>query len=241
MNTLELQNRIEPVVIKVANEAMKSHFTKEWRSYSEFELWYELVACILGSNIHYEHANFFYNYLRKHHILDINNSTNNYDLFEKSIFSALSEYAYPSPKNPYKMLRYRYPRIKAKYIRMTAESLYNNGNSIKNILLKSTDTADARRHLIDYCAGIGPKQSSLYLRNIGYSKNIAILDIHVLRYMYLVQLIPNEVRTITTLKEYSTYESLLQQYGHKLNLDLAYLDIAIWLVMRNLKTRIEQQ
>ena len=158
MNTSEIKNRIEQVVIQVANEAMKSRFTKEWRSFSEFELWYELVACILGSNINYEHAKFFSDYLRKQRILDISNCTNNYSLFEQSVFNALSEYVYPSLNNPSKMLRYRYPRIKARHIRMTAEALYDNGNSIGNILLKSVNTIDARKQLIDNCAGIGPKQ-----------------------------------------------------------------------------------
>ncbi len=241
MNTSEIKNRIEQAVIQVANEAMKSRFTKEWRSFSEFELWYELVACILGSNINYEHAKFFSDYLRKQRILDISNCTNNYSLFEQSVFNALSEYVYPSLNNPSKMLRYRYPRIKARHIRMTAESLYDNGNSINNILLKAVNTINARKQLIDNCAGIGPKQSSLFLRNINYSKNVAILDVHVLRYMYLVQLIPNKMTAVTSLKKYSTLESLLQQYAQKLNLDLAYLDIAIWLVMRDLKKKVEQQ
>ena len=83
-----------------------------------------------------------------------------------------------------------------------------------------------------FAVGIGPKQASLFLRNIGYAKDLAILDTHILRYMSLVGLLPNLIQSVSTLRKYETVEGLLCSYSEKFQVSLAYIDIAIWVVMR---------
>jgi N-glycosylase/DNA lyase len=80
--------------------------------------------------------------------------------------------------------------------------------------------------------GIGPKQASLFLRNIGYTDELAILDKHVLAYMGISGLAVNLKKAVNSLKGYKDLENILQTHARKFGLSLGYVDQAIWIVMR---------
>ena len=65
--------------------------------------------------------------------------------------------------------------------------------------------------------GIGPKQSSLFLRNIGYAQDLAILDSHVMTYMKLMDLTPTRMKDVSKLATYEDVEERLAGYSHRLN------------------------
>ncbi|VVB53828.1 putative N-glycosylase/DNA lyase [uncultured archaeon] len=75
------------------------------------------------------------------------------------------------------------------------------------------------------------KQASLFLRNIYYTENLAILDTHVIRYMEL-QGLHQGFKKYITKNQYIVYEKKLSAYADSLNKSLAKLDVAIWVVMR---------
>jgi len=81
--------------------------------------------------------------------------------------------------------------------------------------------------------GIGPKQASLFLRNIGYAENLAILDTHILKYMKVVGLVPQILKTVSYSPKYEDIERILINYATKFKESLACLDTAIWIVMRS--------
>ncbi|MBU1855152.1 MAG: DNA lyase, partial [Nanoarchaeota archaeon] len=105
-------------------------------------------------------------------------------------------------------------------------------NSLKKVLLKAKNELEAREILVCTCMGIGYKQASLFLRNIYYSQNLAILDTHVLRYMDLMGLFENKCNKTITKNDYSLYEKQLMNYSNQINTTLSKLDVAIWVVMR---------
>jgi N-glycosylase/DNA lyase len=80
--------------------------------------------------------------------------------------------------------------------------------------------------------GIGPKQSSLFLRNIGFTDRLAILDTHVLRYMFILGLMNVRTKAVSTLTRYQEIEADLRSYSSRLGANLAYFDTAIWITMR---------
>lgn len=234
MITLMNKSKIEAAVFGVASEISKKQRNLDWQELAEYDLWHELISCILGSNTKDEMAHFFSEHLKESNALVLDNSKVNYRVFERNIFNMLSQSIFPIPGQPQTKVKYRYPKLKAAHIRKTAESLYQEGGSLKELLQSSNNPFEARAKLVSYCTGVGPKQSSLFLRNICYADNLAILDTHVLKYMYTLNLIDTPLKNVSNFKQYRKMELILQDYCLKTSYKLANLDIAIWIVMRNL-------
>ena len=84
--------------------------------------------------------------------------------------------------------------------------------------------------------GIGPKQASLFLRNISYCKDLAIIDSHVIDYMKLMKLNEDiDSQIIAKKNQYLMNEQILLSYADDREKTLATLDFAIWIVMRLIK------
>jgi N-glycosylase/DNA lyase len=224
--------KIENAVIRVSDEIEKNKRKKNsWKKCSEDQLWHELVSCILGSRVRYEMAKECTKRLQNKGLLAISHLVSNPRVFEMYITNELNSPIYPPFVNG-RGCRYPYPRSKSQYIIKTCLEIYkNNSTSIKQILKNSRDEKVAREILVKFCIGIGPKQASLFLRNVGYSENLAILDSHILYYMELKGLLEKR-RNISTLNDYYNKENILLSYADSLNKSLATLDVAIWVVMR---------
>jgi len=88
--------------------------------------------------------------------------------------------------------------------------------------------------------GVGPKQASMFLRNVAVSYDLAIVDRHVCRYMHLIGLVEGDLR-VATIREYEESEAKLRVYATTaMSCPLGVLDWAIWIVMRA-ASRIERQ
>ena len=74
-----------------------------------------------------------------------------------------------------KSLGHRFPNARAKYI-FTARPLHK---SIKSVLSSFPNQIELRSHLAETILGIGYKEASHFLRNIGYL-DVAILDFHII-------------------------------------------------------------
>ena len=111
---------------------------------------------------------------------------------------------------------HRFHNNKAKYI--VAARKYKN---IKDLLHNLSDQ-DAREFLVKNIKGIGYKEASHFLRNVGYS-NLAIIDRHILRFLYKEKLIEEIPKTIT-YKKYLAYEKILGIFG----IQHDRLDLIIW-------------
>ena len=224
--------RLEYAVGEVCKEINRKKNIVNWNDIPEEQLWNELVSCILGSQVRHEHLQCIIKHLISENLLSIKYLISNGEHFELNIQSALKK-PIPSLLTKAGSLKYRYPKTKANYIRRTGESIYLANFSIRRILTPCIDERIARIKIMSVAVGIGPKQASLFLRNIGYAKNLAILDTHILKYMTVIGLVPKILKTVSYLPKYEDIEETLNNYATEFKESLACLDTAIWIVMRS--------
>jgi len=67
--------------------------------------------------------------------------------------------------------------------------LCDNTISLKSIISQLGNGYEAREWLVKHVKGIGYKEASHFLRNIGFEQNLAILDRHIIKNLELVRVI----------------------------------------------------
>lgn len=126
-------------------------------------------------------------------------------------------------KLSYELMRmgHRFPRARARYIvaaRTRLDEIYRT--------IPPLGDHDARRWLVDAVKGLGMKESSHFLRNIG-RKDLAIIDRHVARVAVRYDLTP-EVPKSMTKRRYLAFERALGPVAELTSLSLAELDLYLW-------------
>lgn len=125
---------------------------------------------------------------------------------------------------------HRYPRARSGYIITTRDFLENDcGLCLHQRLEAFADNHDARRDWLARTRGIkglGYKEASHYLRNIGY-RGYAILDKHILRSLYELKVIDSPAPPATRTK-YLAVEARMRAYASDVNLDFDELDLVLW-------------
>jgi N-glycosylase/DNA lyase len=112
-----------------------------------------------------------------------------------------------------------------------AEYIYNTRDlapRIKETIQGFKNTVEARRWLVENVKGLGWKEASHYLRNIGYF-NVAIIDRHILSNLAEHGIITaEEAKKSLTKKRYLEYEEALAKVAKKLDMSLGELDLYLW-------------
>ncbi len=98
--------------------------------------------------------------------------------------------------------------------------------NVKEIVTRLGDERRAREWLVEHVKGLGYKEASHFLRNIGYM-NVAILDRHVLRVLAEHGLIDEVPKTLTK-RRYLEIEKRLEGLAQTLGLSLGELDLYLW-------------
>jgi N-glycosylase/DNA lyase len=120
-----------------------------------------------------------------------------------------------------KSLGYRFYNKRVDYI------LYNR--KLKKIIKENIKELSAfylREWLVKNLKGIGFKEASHFLRNIGF-KDFAILDRHILRFLFKNQII-KEIPSNLSKRKYLEIENKLKNLADKLNITLSELDFLIF-------------
>jgi N-glycosylase/DNA lyase len=133
-------------------------------------------------------------------------------------FSTLSE---SQLREKLKALGYRFPNVRAEYI--VEARRYRD--SLRSIMSSFNDENELREWLITNVKGIGPKEASHFLRNIGYT-GFAILDFHIINILARHGLIERP-KTLTK-RRYLEIEELLRRIAGEADLNLAELDLYLW-------------
>jgi N-glycosylase/DNA lyase len=225
---------IEKAVIGVSSHIENANMYKvRWYELSEEQLWLELVSCILGSRVLYETVSSCVSYLYQQKLLRPSIIIAEPDKIEKKLANELSRPIFSSFKKN-KECRYPYPESRSGYIVQTAVEIYkNNGTNLRDILANCRNECEARESIRKKSKGIGYKQASLFLRNISFSENLAILDSHIIKYMILMNIIGDtKDLNISTRHTYVRLEGNLLDYAISKNKPISTLDMAIWVVMR---------
>lgn len=72
----------------------------------------------------------------------------------------------------------------------------------------------------------------MFLRNIGYSADLAVLDTHVLRYMRWMGLTDRAEPYVQNLKTYEDLEHVFRDHVRDLGFAVGDYDLAVWVTMR---------
>jgi len=206
-------------------------FRKRWNEMSEDDLWKELCLCILSSNVPYELAlSAFWHlrdneFLRPNWIIECPNATQNIAL-------ELSKQIYSPRKKDGSCRKYRFPNVRATNIINAAKALYQEKSGLLDILRNCASEHEARDLLAKNVQGIGLKEASHFLRNIGFSSSLAIIDSHVIAFLTEVGAVQEgEINTLTPAV-YMKLEKILLDLCNDLGLNLSIFDMAIWQCMR---------
>ncbi len=134
------------------------------------------------------------------------------------------EYSHDKIKDTIRKNKHRFHNNKAKYIICAREHI-----DIKDKIISLTNKEGekkARQWLADNIKGLGFKEASHFMRNVGYKK-IAIIDRHILRVMKENKLIKEIPKSITR-KKYIEIEDIFNALAKKLNMNSAELDLYMW-------------
>ena len=173
---------------------------KEIDRRSTDEIFQELCFCILTANFNAEKC------------INIQKEigTGFLTLSEKDLAKKLAE------------LGYRFPNTRANYISESMKYI----DSLKEIIHSPTDK-NLREWLVKNIKGLGYKEASHFLRNIGF-EDYAIIDFHIIDILVRHNLIKRP--KLVTKKKYLEIESIMMDIARKSDLNLAELDLYLWYI-----------
>ncbi len=122
----------------------------------------------------------------------------------------------------------RFHNNKSGYILQARNLFTENGRlSIKKRLLEKGTPYEMREWLVSNMKGMGYKEASHFLRNIGLGKGIAILDRHILKNLQKHGAI-REVPKNLTPKKYREIESHMRDFSRKVRIPMEEMDLLFW-------------
>lgn len=180
-------------------------FKSVWNEADEKRLFQELAFCLLTPQSKAENA-----------WKTIIKLTENNKLFEANTSSISDDL---------NLVRFR--NNKASYLVEAREIFFNNPKGIRETLSEFTSVSEKRKWLNNNIKGYGLKESSHYLRNIGFVEDIAILDRHILKNLKKFNVI-NQIPKSIPEKKYFQIESQMKKFSNEIKIPLAHLDFIFW-------------
>lgn len=93
-------------------------------------------------------------------------------------------------------------------------------------VLNGSASEELRDWLVANVRGLGYKEASHFLRNIGH-RNLAILDRHILRNLVAYRVIPSIPKTLAR-KTYIEIEQKVRAFADRIGIDTDELDLLFW-------------
>ncbi|MFX1311496.1 MAG: N-glycosylase/DNA lyase [Promethearchaeota archaeon] len=121
----------------------------------------------------------------------------------------------------FKKNKYRFPNIRSRYI-VEARQYKKD---LELMIRGNIGTNELREWLVHSIKGLGYKEASHFLRNIGYA-DYAIIDFHIIDTLVKFGII-KKPKTLTK-KKYLEIENILRLIVKNLNLNLDELDLFLW-------------
>lgn len=221
--------KLEDTVFQVSKEA-KTIVPSIPLMKDELKLLSEVILCILSSQDKYEIALAATKNIAEQIIIEIPKTKAQAKSLKVKLFNVLNQPFTFSTNGKIYTRKIRFGSKKASYIISTIENIYLNSLTISRIIKQSKCSDDTRLNIINYCVGLGPKQASMFLRNIGYHSEFAVLDKHIIDYMQLMGLL--DIPGYSSISSYKKIETRLRSYAETNNVSLLHLDLAIWTTMR---------
>ncbi len=100
------------------------------------------------------------------------------------------------------------------------------GLDVKSRLNKG-DTSKTREWLVKNIKGLGYKEASHFLRNIGLGRDLAIIDRHILENLKRYKVI-DKVPTSISKKSYVSIEEKMRAFSRRIKIPIEELDLLFW-------------
>ena len=209
------RRKIEELLEIYRSPGVKGLLRKKLKSFKEKEdkeHFYELIFCLLTPQSKFDFCLEVVESLKKHDELLFSSNLKKLDeLLEK------------------KMVQVRFKNNKRKYILLAHQIFIDNGKiNISKILKTCPCPITKREFLVKQVKGLGYKEASHFLRNIGYGEDIAILDRHILsalKYFGIIKEIPKSL----TPRIYLEIEEKLIKLAKELKVTPGELDFILFL------------
>lgn len=122
----------------------------------------------------------------------------------------------------------RFNDTKSKRI-VEARSLFSDGEkiSIKRRLSELGDPSAMRDWLVENVNGLGMKEASHFLRNIGLGGSFAIIDSHIIKNLHRYGVV-DEPKYPSTRKKYLEVEGKMRDFAGKIGIPFDELDLLFW-------------
>lgn len=179
------------------------------REQTDEAIWLELVYSMLTVQVTFRTAQGTFRTLVENDLLDIDKPPSEEKLTLHLRFAG-----------------YRFWRTRARWILENMRFVREKWNgSMLKMVGAFTDDVKLRNYVAENFKGIGMAKASLFCRNIGRGRNLAIIDRHILSFIEEI-IIPEAVPL--TQKIYVDYENKLRDIASGLGTDVATLDCALW-------------
>jgi N-glycosylase/DNA lyase len=122
----------------------------------------------------------------------------------------------------------RFKNKKADYLVKARNFFSRNGRvCIKSILSQFEDIHECREWLVKNITGLGYKEASHFLRNIGFGEEIAILDRHIMKNLKELKIIKDIPKSLSRSK-YLDIEKRVLAFSRQIDIPLSHLDLILW-------------
>ncbi|MFH1623182.1 MAG: N-glycosylase/DNA lyase [Candidatus Aenigmatarchaeota archaeon] len=172
---------------------------KELGGKSADEIFGELCFCIMTANFNAQRS------------IDIQGSVGRgfCNMAERELATKLREFGH------------RFPEARARYMVEARKHM----PTLKATLSESGSESELRGWLAENVTGLGYKEASHFMRNIGFT-DVAIVDFHIIDLLVRHGIITRP-KTLTP-KNYLEIEGVLRDIARKSDLNLAELDLYLW-------------
>lgn len=226
--------RIRHAVSVVGAEIDRQLSADSPEPWTEPRLWTELACCILSSQVPYATAQAAAERVGNAAVLLDARLTSD------ALESALADLLHRPFEIDTKVRRYRFPDIRARQLAATVTAVRRNADGLVDLLAGFARVENAREWFVDHAPGLGPKQASMFLRNVGASYDLAVLDRHVINYMMVVGLTADPIPA-RRMADYRRDEIILKHHAAGFGLPVGFLDWAVWIVMRVAGSQADQE
>ena len=123
--------------------------------------------------------------------------------------------------------RVRFPNSKASYLIAARKAFKKRGRFDLKSKIDEGNIFKTREWFVKNIKGLGYKEASHFLRNIGFGNDIAILDIHILRSLKRYGII-KKIPSLINRKIYLNVENKMRGFSLKIGIPLQELDLLFW-------------
>ncbi len=121
----------------------------------------------------------------------------------------------------------RFKNQKAGFLIEARRRFLAPGQGLKKKIREPLKNTELREWLVENVKGLGYKEASHFLRNVGMGEGLAILDRHILKNLLLCGVIDEIPRSLTR-KRYLEIEKKMLDFSREIGIPVEELDLLFW-------------